>query len=76
MLDSLTLNWQTTLAGALGALGTFFTTLANPWHTIGVVLSMAGLAFLGWAAKQHNVTGGTVPATPEAVKRLAVKGKG
>jgi hypothetical protein len=70
-MDAIVMNWQTTLAGAIAALGAYLTTLADPYHTIGVILSALGLAGLGLAAKQHNVTGGTIAATAEAGKRVS-----
>jgi len=63
----------TTLIGYAGALAIEASLLldaipanqGNGWHIIAL-----GLASLGRVAKQHNVTGGTVPATPEATKRV------
>ena len=55
-------NWQTSLGGVIAALGGVFTQQSD--HTvqlIGGVLSAVGLLILGLAAKDHNVTGGSIP---------------
>lgn len=59
-------NWKTTLFGlASGSLNLMANGLS--WKT---ALFSAGLAALGFASKDSNVTGGTVAATPEAQKRV------
>ena len=53
-------NWKTTTAGAITALGVYFTTQDGVWHLIGQALSIGGPLVLGLLAKDHNVTGGSV----------------
>jgi hypothetical protein len=56
-------NYKTTLFGALGALGTYLSTITDPaWlGTVGVVVVGLASALLGYFAKDKNVTGGTTP---------------
>ena len=70
-------SWQTTTAGVgslLGAAATLMTAISHGQmpdpETIGLLISSvtAGIGLL--RAKDANVTGGTVPATPEAAKRV------
>lgn len=70
-------NWATTLSGiatiltALGAGLHAVSTgdLASAYTAIPAIIAGIGLV----KAKDNNVTGGTIPATPEAAKRIAVK---
>lgn len=55
-------NWKTTVGGILAAVGSY---LVNSNQTgwiniLGQVCSAVGLLLLGGAAKDKNVTGGTV----------------
>lgn len=50
-------SWKTTVAGALGAIGTVLLTITkSPWHELGVALNALGLFLLGGAARDNNVT--------------------
>lgn len=45
-------GWKTTAAGILTALGTALQQGGDGWiDTLGALLSMIGVALLGWAAK-------------------------
>ena len=63
-------NWQTSLCGLVVAIAEivpkYFPSLA-PYAEI--VAPLATI-MLGLAAKDKNVTGGTIPATPEATVRV------
>lgn len=54
-------SWKTTLAGAIGALGVYFSNITDPayFHIIGQVLTALSAAAVGYFAKDSNVTGGT-----------------
>lgn len=56
-------SWKTTLFGAVGALGVYFTNITDPsyFHIIGQVLSAIAMFGLGAVAKDSNVTGGNTP---------------
>lgn len=72
-MNPLLKNWQTTVAGILAGLATVSTvgwTKANGTPNWGAIASGCFLAILGAVAKQHNVTGGTVANTEEAVTRV------
>lgn len=59
-------NWKTTLIGVgLGFLNVWASGISAKQTAISI-----GLAALGAVAKDFNTTGGTVPATPEAVDRV------
>ena len=62
-------NWITTVGGILTAVGASLITQEDPTlRLIGQVLSVLGPLVLGWAAKQYNVTGGSIPqASPPGV---------
>jgi hypothetical protein len=54
-------SWKTTIGGLLMALGTMMMQTTDPLlHSIGVVCNAIGGLFLGFSAKDNNVTGGTV----------------
>ena len=68
------INWKTTLAGFIGAVAiniqnALAALSGQPinWQT---VILGAILAALGAVAKDSNVTGGSIPATAEASKRI------
>lgn len=70
-------NWMTSIAG-LASAGASYILFAqplgylNPPHWLlglAFFVQIGGLAALGITAKQYNVTGGTVPQTPEAAVR-------
>lgn len=47
------MNWKTTLAGVLAAIGQVLATpgvLPAPWHTVAQALAAIGLALLGYSA--------------------------
>lgn len=53
-------SWKTTLFGAIGAIGVFLTSQADPTlQVIGQVVSAIALFGIGMVAKDSNVTGGT-----------------
>lgn len=56
-------SWKTTLAGAISALGVYFTGLDGSWHTIGQVLAVMGPVLLGLFARDNNKTSEEVGAT-------------
>ena len=71
-------NWKTTLSGVVSAAAMFVVFagqngLTMPhWATVTAsFVLMGGLASMGLAAKDSNVTGGTTPATAEAAARVA-----
>jgi hypothetical protein len=74
---SFTINWKTSLAGVaaiMGAVGSVITMFSTGhWDGAQLLLDWTGLSTgIGLIfAKDGNVTGGTVAATPEAVKRVA-----
>lgn len=51
-------SWKTTLFGALGAIGTYLTTIHDPsWlPTVGTILVGLSSAGLGFAARDNSVT--------------------
>lgn len=54
-------SWKTTLGGCLAAIGTYLTNSQTGWlNVVGQVAQAIGLLLLGGAAKDRNVTGGTV----------------
>jgi hypothetical protein len=53
-------NWKTTLFGALAAICTFLASGFPEMQTIFAALASLFTAFLGYYAKDSNVTGGTV----------------
>ncbi len=73
MKNPLGKSWQTTLAGILTGIAS---TSTIGWMdpdgspNLGSILVGIGIAAMGALAKQHNVTGGTVPTTPEAETRV------
>jgi len=62
-------SWMTSVAGILAAVGLGLSQMDNPTiKLIGQIMSVVGTALLGLAAKQFNVTGGSVPqASPPGV---------
>jgi hypothetical protein len=62
-------NWITTVGGLLTAIGASLILQEDPTlKLIGQICSIIGPLVLGWAAKQYNVTGGSVPQpTPPGV---------
>jgi len=52
-------NWKTTAAGILSATGQLLPLLGVPVE-VGTAVSTIGLFLIGLAAKDSNVTGGTV----------------
>lgn len=54
-------NWKTTIGGTVAALGTVLSASDNHTHKIiGLIATGLGMLLLGGAAKDNNVTGGTV----------------
>jgi len=54
-------NWKTTLGGLVAAIGPIVAPVLPPqWSWIGAALTALGTGFLGYSAKDSNVTGGTV----------------
>lgn len=49
-------SWKTTLAGAIGALGAYFTTLDGSLHIVGQVLTAVGTFLVGLFARDNNVS--------------------
>jgi hypothetical protein len=70
-VPSLGKNWRTTVSGAL-ALALMLSTEFFPQYSLLLKEAAAGfgIVFCG-VAKDAAVTGGTVPATPEAEARVA-----
>jgi len=76
MMKTFRVNWKTTSAGVAAILAalagglTAYSTGHLDGNTIGTVVLgvMGGIGLL--YAKDGDVTGGTVPATPEAAKRV------
>lgn len=64
-------NWLTTLGGILTAIGAGLIIQEDATvKVIGQILSITGPIILGWAAKQYNVTGGSIPQpTPPGVAK-------
>lgn len=63
-------NWMPTIGGLLAAIGGVLATNDNATISIvGKIVGAIGLVLLGGSAKQFNVTGGSVPQTPEAQSR-------
>lgn len=63
-------NWKTTIAGWLvGAGYLFLQGLQAGVKPKDIALSV-GIGILGSLSKDHDVTGGTAPATPEAKDRI------
>jgi len=62
-------SWLTTLGGVLTAAGaSLILSEDHIVRVIGQILSVVGPLLLGWAAKQYNVTGGSIPQpTPPGV---------
>ena len=51
-------SWKTTVAGAIGALGVYLTSVTDPsWvHTLGTVLSAVGTGLVGILARDNDKT--------------------
>ena len=49
-------SWKTTVAGAIAALGIYFTGLDGGWHIAGQVMTAIGTFLTGLLARDHNVT--------------------
>ena len=72
-------SWKTTITGLVSAGASFvmFSQQLNmiqyPKWALAVAMfaAVGGLASFGIMAKDYNATGGTVPTTGEAVKRVA-----
>jgi hypothetical protein len=47
-------SWKTTLAGAIGALGAYFTTLPGTLHIVGQVLTATGTFLIGLFARDND----------------------
>jgi hypothetical protein len=65
-------SWKTTLAGALAALGAYFSTLDGYYTIAGQILTVGGLFLMGLVSKDSNVTGGTVVQDSSAAAKAAV----
>ena len=66
-------NWKTSVAGILAAIGLALSANSNPTiKLIGEVVSIVGTVLFALAAKDGNVTGGSVPqATPPGVDAIS-----
>lgn len=64
IVGALFTNWKTTLAGALGAVGTFLATQTAGWVVVGQVLQALAVFLLGAVAKDSNVSGTGAPPAP------------
>ena len=54
-------NWKTTALGSVLAIGTYLATVEDPiTKIVGQILMVLGPILFGIAAKDANVTGGTV----------------
>ncbi len=66
-------NWKTTLGGLIAGIASLgvggVTTPDGKTNWANIILATA-ITLLGASAKDGNVTGGTVAATPEAEKRV------
>jgi hypothetical protein len=62
-------NWKTNLAGGAAAAAAFATQVPS-LHQYADTLGLIAAALVGFAAKDANVTGGTVPQTTEAMVRV------
>lgn len=49
-------SWKTTLAGAVGALGIYFSSLDGSLHIVGQVLTAVGTFLTGLFARDNGVT--------------------
>ena len=49
-------SWKTTLAGSIGALGAYFSTLDGSLHIVGQILSAVGTFLIGFFARDNNVS--------------------
>ena len=49
------INWKTTIAGLIGAVGAYFASTENPsLKLFGQVLTAVGIALLGYVSKDHD----------------------
>lgn len=48
------MSWKTTLAGAVSALGVYFTSLDGTMHLVGQVLTGVGTFLVGLWARDNN----------------------
>lgn len=64
-------NWKTTLAGSLGALGVYFSTVPDPkWlQVVGQVLVGLGSFLTGLFAKDFNVSNAQTPGPAAPVAK-------
>ncbi len=67
-------SWKTSLFGLITAVGLAIQNGAagapSPlWQKLSMIFQVIGAAGIGFSAKDSNVTGGTKPATQEAVTR-------
>jgi hypothetical protein len=75
------MNRKTTITSAISAAASFvlfaqvqhFINFPGWAMAIALFCQVGGLAAFGVMAKDYNVTGGTVPTTPEAERRVADK---
>jgi hypothetical protein len=65
-------SWQTTLAGVIAALAGAAKVIPalQPYADILTSVGLVAAGVVGVAAKDKNVSGGTIPATKEAAKRI------
>lgn len=63
-------NWKTTTAGMAAGAMYLFSQSYQTGMTFKAWVGAAGIALVGILAKDFNVTGGSVPATTEAQKRV------
>ncbi len=55
-------SWKTTMAGAVGALGTYFSTLEGSWKVAGQILVGLSTFLLGMFARDNDKTSEQVGA--------------
>lgn len=50
-------SWKTTVAGAVAALGAYFSSMPDTWaHVAGQIMTAAGTFLIGLFARDNNVT--------------------
>lgn len=66
MPPSVSVSWRTSLGGALSAVGLALQGQAEPWHTVGMVVAIVGVALIGLSARDSGVTSEAAKAKPPA----------
>jgi hypothetical protein len=63
-------NWRTTLCGVIAAAAQGVAAKFPQYAVVAEIVSAAAIGALGYFSKDKEVTGGTVPSTPEAAVRV------